>query len=155
MNLNLTTIRQLQSGCVMNDHRPLLGKFSHVLRHSDYCDCICTNRQLKQNFTRGVTMRRMLLTVVIASSVSWAQAQTALPSSAMPSEKVALSTIHAGGDVVKASTMRLDTSGRHAPASTAPKAAARDEGEHPLRMVVAALLLMVAIGVRRFRSGKP
>lgn len=100
-------------------------------------------------------MRLLISAVLLASSASLAHAQTVVPSSTLPSEKVALNTVQVGADVVKAGAMRLDTSGRRGPASVAPKAAARDEGEHPLRMASAALLLMVAIAVRRFRSGKP
>lgn len=103
-------------------------------------------------------MRLLLSTVVMASLVglaSLAHSQTAVPGSTLPGEKVALNTVQVGADVVKAGAMRLDTSSRRGPTSVASKAADRDEGEHPLRMASAALLLMVAIAVRRFRSGKP
>ncbi len=112
-------------------------------------------------------MRYLLIIMAVAGATASVRAQQSSPPAALVQDTVARTKTQAGtgSEVVKASSLRLDGNpGSGSRSSAAPAAVTAiqstdvgnvtDEGQDTFRMLVAALLLMVAIALRRFHSSR-
>jgi undecaprenyl pyrophosphate phosphatase UppP len=118
---------------------------------------------LTKNQFRGFIMRRILLASLLLASVAAIHAQPATPSAGttnaavMAAEPVTRSKIQAGAEVVKAGALRMEPGMRRSTAtaigSSNKNADTTDASSNTFRMLIAALLLMIAIAVRRYQAG--
>lgn len=113
---------------------------------------------LVENQIRGLVMLRAILGLVIAGFVAVAQAQSPAPATALAPDTASRTKLQAGTDAVKAGNLRIESGARRSTAlasgSTLKESEATDADDNTVRMLVAALILMVAIALRRYQAGK-
>ncbi len=104
-------------------------------------------------------MLRALFVLVVVTSFASANAQSSTPATAIATDGVARAKLQPGTEVVKASALRMEPGSRKSPSLNSGTSASKDAEpadaeSNTFRMLVAALLLMLGIALRRYQAGK-